>query len=191
MRDQWYDLVHCTDSITQGDILLGCPILNWLPNPPPDPHTDANLKDYAGAFSEDVIVMTQACDLEHDKVQNVVLCPHLSLSTFRNSWQRWMESRRQTPSEKAWKSLCGDILAGYVWNQTMIDASNDQTLPMEPRVVDFHEVFTLPRAFLEGWMRRSGKQRLRLRPPYREHLSQAFARFFMRVGLPEPINLAN
>ena len=27
-------------------------------------------------------------------------------------------------------------------------------------------------------------RRLRLLPPYREHLSQSFARFFMRVGLP-------
>jgi hypothetical protein len=26
--------------------------------------------------------------------------------------------------------------------------------------------------------------RLRLLPPYREHLAQAFARFFIRVGLP-------
>jgi len=30
-------------------------------------------------------------------------------------------------------------------------------------------------------------KRLRLLPPYREHLSQAFARFFMRVGLPVDI----
>ena len=29
--------------------------------------------------------------------------------------------------------------------------------------------------------------RLRLNPPYREHLAQAFARFFMRVGLPVDI----
>ena len=30
--------------------------------------------------------------------------------------------------------------------------------------------------------------RLRLLPPYREHLSQAFARYFMRVGLPVDID---
>ncbi len=29
--------------------------------------------------------------------------------------------------------------------------------------------------------------RLRLLPPYREHLAQGFARFFMRVGLPVDI----
>jgi hypothetical protein len=31
------------------------------------------------------------------------------------------------------------------------------------------------------------KQHKRLLPPYREHLSQSFARYFMRVGLPVDI----
>ena len=30
-----------------------------------------------------VIVMTQACDLEHAKVRNVVLCPLYLLSTYK------------------------------------------------------------------------------------------------------------
>ncbi len=38
--------------------------------------------------------------------------------------------------------------------------------------------------FLESLLKQRGQPRLRLLPPYREHLSQAFARFFMRVGLP-------
>jgi hypothetical protein len=189
MPDAWYDLAQSDDPVTQGDIILGCPILNWHSTPSTSSMASLRLKDCADAFAEDVIVMTQACDLEHRKVQNVVLCPHLSLTAFRSSWQRWMLNRNQSPSEKAWKSLCGDILAGYVWNQTMIEASTDERLLMETRVVDFHEVFTLPRLFLEGWLKQSGHQRLRLRPPYREHLSQAFARFFMRVGLPQPITL--
>ena len=54
------------------------------------------------------------------------------------------------------------------------------------RVVDFCSVFTLPLVFLREQARSSAK-RLRLLPPYREHLSQAFARFFMRVGLPVDI----
>jgi len=54
-------------------------------------------------------------------------------------------------------------------------------------LVDFHEIFTVPRAFLESLIKQRGKIRFRLLPPYREHLSQAFARFFMRVGLPIPI----
>jgi hypothetical protein len=50
------------------------------------------------------------------------------------------------------------------------------------RVVDFRRVYSLPVAFVRKRASLSG--RLRLMPPYREHLSQSFARFFMRVGLP-------
>jgi hypothetical protein len=53
-------------------------------------------------------------------------------------------------------------------------------------VVDFHNVYGVPYAFLDSLLKGQGK-RLRLLPPYREHLSQAFARFFMRVGLPVDI----
>ena len=47
----------------------------------------------------------------------------------------------------------------------------------------FHRLFTLPKAFLQRFAEASGP-RLRLIPPYREHLAQALARYFMRVGLP-------
>jgi hypothetical protein len=50
-------------------------------------------------------------------------------------------------------------------------------------VVDFRRLFTLPKSFLSEFAASSGP-RLRLRSPYREHLAQAFARYFMRVGLP-------
>ena len=49
------------------------------------------------------------------------------------------------------------------------------------------EVFTLPRQVLETLLVARNRDRPQLLPPYREHLSQAFARFFMRVGLPAPI----
>jgi hypothetical protein len=57
----------------------------------------------------------------------------------------------------------------------------------EPRlewsVVIFHWLSTLPKIFLRDFAASLGP-RLRLRSPYREHLAQAFARYFMRVGLP-------
>ena len=53
-------------------------------------------------------------------------------------------------------------------------------------MVDFRNVYGVPFGFLEELSASRG-ERLRLLPPYREHLSQAFARFFMRVGLPTDI----
>ncbi|MBI1893909.1 MAG: hypothetical protein HYS14_07360 [Candidatus Rokubacteria bacterium] len=155
---------------------------NWRLAP-----TEEAWKDFVSAFREDVVVMTQACDLEHRKVENVVLCPHVSLSTFRSTWQDWLIARKQNPSEKAWKRTCEDIADGYVWNQAFLDRCDLPGLATEIRVVDFHDVFTVPRSFLEALLQRRQAPRLRLLPPYREHLAQGFARFFMRVGLPQPI----
>lgn len=80
------------------------------------------------------------------------------------------------------------ILKGYRHRYTMLAESNQPEAPMGVRIVDFGRIFSLPKAFVRQWASDQGK-RLRLCPPYREHLSQAFARFFMRVGLPQDIEL--
>ncbi len=142
------------------------------------------------AFRDDVIVMTQACDLENRKVRDVVLCPCVPLGEYRQTWEEWMRERGQAPSEKAWKRTCEDIAAGYVWNLAFLNGFVHPEAGTDIRVVDFHEVHTAPLTALESLLGQRQKLRPRLLPPYREHLSQAFARFFMRVGLPQPITFA-
>jgi hypothetical protein len=191
MSEPWYEVVEPERRLTQGDMIFDCPLLAWgsdtsqMTTGLSQPEA---LKELISAFREDVVVMTQACDLEHEKVTNVVLCPHVSLSAFRQVWEEWMRSRNQTPSEKAWKRTCDDITNGYVWNQAFLNRFEHPDHAAEVRVVDFHDLFTAPRGFLESLLRERQTPRLRLLPPYREHLSQAFARFFMRVGLPQPID---
>jgi len=51
--------------------------------------------------------------------------------------------------------------------------------------VDFRRLYSLPIAYVRHKL--EAALHLRLLPPYREHLSQAFARNFMRVGLPVDI----
>jgi hypothetical protein len=101
-----------------------------------------------------------------------------------------MQQIGQTPSPKAWRRYCEDIADGYVWNQVFLNNFASPVLSTELRLVDFHDLFTVPREFLESLLRQRQEQRLRLCPPYREHLSQSFARFFMRVGLPQAVNPA-
>ena len=50
-------------------------------------------------------------------------------------------------------------------------------------VCDFRSLFGIHLTTLKE-LAAQQSPRLRLLPPYREHLAQAFARFFMRVGLP-------
>jgi hypothetical protein len=52
--------------------------------------------------------------------------------------------------------------------------------------LSFREIFSLPHEYLADHAKRLGP-RWRLKPPFLEHFSQAFARFFMRVGLPSTI----
>jgi len=189
----WYEVVDAGVPLTQGDLLFDFPVLTWdtlrLTGLAGEP-AELALQDLAVAFREDLVVMTQACDLEHGKVENVVLCPHASLTAFRDTWKQWMVARNHNPSEKAWRRTCEDISNGYVWNQAFLAHLDFPEITAEVRVVDFHDVFTIPRLFLEGLLRKRAKSRPRLLAPYREYLSQAFARFFMRVGLPQPIDVS-
>jgi len=192
MTDAWYEIVEAAERLTQGDLILTCPLIAWKPDPlelPQNTEEADVLQAATAAIQADVVVMTQACDLEHEKVANIILCPHFSLFDYRQAWEGEMKNHNQNPTDRAWNRHCNDICDGFVWNLTMLNVSNSSELNLEHRVVDFHYVYSAPRSFLESLLEQRMQARLRLLPPYREHLSQAFARFFMRVGLPVPITL--
>lgn len=188
-NDLWYEVVSANIELTQGDIILDCPVVRWA-SISIEPGTVNNfeiLKSAIEVVLADVVVITQACDLEQHKVENAILCPHVSLDTYKEEWEVAMRAMSQNPTSRAWQRTCEDIKNGYIWNLSMLNEGKVADLVLAHRVVDFHDVFTLPRTFLESLLNSRDKPRLRLRPPYREHLSQAFARFFMRVGLPTGI----
>jgi hypothetical protein len=168
----WYEIVE-GDSLEQGDILLACLLIVPIPE-----LTFPIVKETAPADvqSFDVIVMTQSCDLAENKIQDIILCPH---------WDLVQAGQMDFALGKsAWKS----ILKGHKYRYTILEGWNSQEVSMGVRVVDFGRIFSLPRSFVAQFAAAQGK-RLRLCPPYREHLSQSFARFFMRVGLPQDIKL--
>ena len=194
MTSTWYETVDATTPLMQGDIIFDCPVVAWKEAPLEviSGQEAEALKVATEVIAADVIVMTQACDLENYKVSNAILCPHYSLAEYKTYWEKEVRSLPmpegqppQNPTAKAWRSFCADVKEGYQWNLAMLNA--DEGVNAAHRIVDFHEVYTAPRVFLESLLKSRNRERLRLLPPYREHLSQAFARFFMRVGLPTPI----
>jgi hypothetical protein len=189
MSYDWYEKVSSDTRLIQGDLINDCPIITWS-----DSEIKFNgslerelLTTMTVAIKADVVVMTQSCDLEQDKVNNILLCPHISLTEYKKFWEEKMREGKQNPTDKAWKAHCNDICDGYIWNITMLNSCNNDDIKSEHIIVDFHEVYTIPKVFLESLLKERAQSRLRLLPPYREHLSQAFARFFMRVGLPVPV----
>lgn len=185
----WYEAVPANTRLTQGDFVLECPVLTWAAEPmnPDEREEKEVLEGMVRAQRADVVVMTQACDLENEKVQIVILCPHLSLSEYKKAWEGAERARGQNPNRDSWRKHFNRVREGFVWNLALLNEGVAGGLRTEHRIVDFHEVFTIPRKFLESWLEKQDQHRLRLLPPYREHLSQAFARFFMRVGLPVPV----
>jgi hypothetical protein len=94
MNEPWYEVVGAHVPITQGDLVFDCPLLGWnVAEVTAGEVTEKALERLIGSFREDLVVLTQACDLEHRKVGNVVLCPHVALSSYREAWEHWMRTR--------------------------------------------------------------------------------------------------
>lgn len=175
----WYVVVG-DDTLEQGDIISDCPVFVV----PSDLDVDG-LEGDGAADSPlsvpfdyqrcNVIVMSQTCDLvkERPKTKEVLLCPLNKRSDYEaggmTSHDKWENARK------------GRFPAYHVINGC--DHTGHES---EPLMVNFREALALPLDFLRNLASRR-EERVRLLPPYREHLSQAFARFFMRVGLPVDI----
>lgn len=191
MSLNWYALVSAEDPLDQGDLIFNCPIVGWQEGPielSEDSDSVRRLRDVIDVTETDVVVMTQTCDLAQNKVRHVVLCPVYALSIYRETWEAVQRTAGQAPTGKSWARHVDHIAAGQIWNLALLNSEEGTGYQTEHHIVDFQEVLSLPREFLDTWIRTNNKPRLRLLPPYREHLSQAFARFFMRVGLPMDIH---
>lgn len=177
MEYPWYEEINNSDEITQGDIILNCPIP--LPN---EELFQAILKDESVLESAldlkeaNIIILSQACDIINDKVDSIVACPVWPLKVLK-------ESNDYYKSSQARESLRQGKEPSY----HLLNEYNSKTMAHEFSIVDFHRLYSLPKAYLRS-IAGSIKYRLRLLPPYREHLSQGFARYFMRVGLPMDID---
>jgi hypothetical protein len=163
----WYDLVT-GDDLEQGHLLESCPVFL-----PPEQLADGPLAEAVFRWEErDVIVLSQTCDLAkgREKVTEVLFCP---------VWARPELTEGYLASPKGMEEARRGNLPGF----HVLAACALPAAVREVRVVDFRRVYSLPLAFVR---RRAAAvpSRLRLLPPYREHLAQAFARFFMRIGLP-------
>jgi hypothetical protein len=162
----WYAVVKRNVPLEQGDFLFDCPIL--VPKSIPD---ESRVEVEAEVLVYNVIVLSQSCDLIQGKVDLVLLCPFWDLDE--------LEAENEMFKGKGREKLRRGEYPGY----HLLNLCEIRGFERDFIVVDFRNVYGMPFDFLTKFAFEQGK-RLRLLPPYREHLAQAFARFFMRVGLP-------
>jgi hypothetical protein len=157
-------------SLSQGDYLPRCLVPLFAPDYGAETEIhDVSVKEY------DCIVVTQSCDLENDKASLVALCPMWTISQFEEA-------------NPAFKKIIGwePVRRRRVEGLHLLAS---QETPSDNRgclVTDFRDIYSLPIAYLKKHAQGLG-HRWRLQSPYLEHFSQAFARFFMRVGLPSAV----
>ncbi|MEO8218988.1 MAG: hypothetical protein ABI718_18080, partial [Acidobacteriota bacterium] len=96
------------------------------------------------------------------------------------------EFETQNPKFKL-KGKWEEVRKGRLEGLHLLGSPDDPENNRGSLVVDFGQIFSLPPAYLEMKAEAAG-ERLRLDSPYLEHFSQAFARYFMRVGLPSQIS---
>lgn len=165
----WYDIIAGNENIMQGDFIYDCPVIIPSSNMANEMDFDVKIRIY------DVVIMSQSCDLANKNVDLALVCPVYALDEFE-------EKSNFYKSREGKESLRRGNLPGYhLLNKCEIEGFNTDYL-----VVDFRNVYGVHFDLLENIAKKQAG-RIRLLPPYREHLSQAFARFFMRVGLPVDI----
>jgi hypothetical protein len=167
----WYRRVS-GDDLKQGDVIEACPVFI-----PPDDLAERPLETAAFRVVErDLIVMSQSCDLVmgQEKLCEVLLCAV------------WKRSEMPLGHSLSRPEGLENVRRGRVPAWYVLAACELQDLEREVRLVEFQRTHSLPLSFIRARTAASG-DRIRLLPPYREHLAQAFARFFMRVGLPVDI----
>ena len=166
----WFDLID-GDEIEQGDIIENFPVFL----PPDDLVVGPASQTASVSFAwkeQNVIVMSQSCDLvkDREKVDDILLCA---------VWNRSELARDRVLGNKEGME---DARKGRLPAFHVLAPCTISEFEREARIVDFRRVHSSPVPFVRS--RVKAATRLRLLPPYREHLSQSFARFFMRVGLP-------
>jgi hypothetical protein len=175
----WYGIVAGETPLEQGDFLDNFPT--------PIPHFDTltssviegqKIQGKVIIKTLNMVVLTQSCDFQDlGDDDQVILCPrfdYLSLFTVHTDWK----------PKDIWKRLLkGDIINLHLLNKSDIDFSK-----FDYQVVTFNEIYSIPYRFIKNESLTQPK-RIRLLPPFREHLAQAFARRFMRIGIPSDSEL--
>lgn len=177
MTFPWYSDIDLAVPLEQGDIIEKCNIII-----PDQSHYQAILEDREEdsplrILEITAIVVSQSCDISNSKIDSIIVCPVWSL-------------KKLVEADDYYKSSNGkeELRQGKSPSYHLLNKFETLRAPSDYYFVDFRNIYSVPKSFLQALTAQTPRKRLL--PPYREHLSQSFARYFMRVGLPTDISAA-
>lgn len=165
----WWSSTRGPD-IFQGDFLSEC-LVPILPDEFGPTSQSINVETRPGSL----IVVTQSCDLANMKTGLAALCPIATVAEFQ-------EENPTYAKRGVWE----EVRKGRREGLYLLASPTNPIASHESLVINFREIYSLPIGYLQRHAASLGA-RWRLQSPFLEHFSQAFARFFMRVGLPSMI----
>lgn len=160
----WYEVITGENKLEQGDILE-----DWIV-PVPNIKTSEIVEQ-----NFTLMLMTQTCDIE-DGISHLIFCPVWTIEKI--------VGEQPTFSKPA---TIGNLTRGRIIGFYPINKSNEASFIRPWRIVQFQRIIEIETNNVVN-REQINIPRLRLLPPYRESISQAFARYFMRVGLPIPVD---
>lgn len=179
MSSGWYTTYNSSDKLLQGVVITDFPLVDLEDLDYPSSEGDKEL-----AFqTSDVIVLTQSCDLQNNKVKFVHLAPVYRLKSIVDS-----SLRNDEKTNKPITKLYEELRKGFRLNAFLLEDVSKRTvrrLQGEKLVARYDEAVVVPITFIEEFFALSKRKNfLALKSPYRESLSQGYGRFFMRVANP-------
>jgi len=134
----WYEAVQGGE-LMQGDLLTACPVTRVLgfeqwPVPAGQPVQ-------VEVYLEDLVILSQSCDLANDKIQDVILAQVLD-------WQvACAELVKQGNLFAHSKQFRRALIAGNIPSLSLFH-KRDEPPALGWSVVDFHRIFVLPKSVI-------------------------------------------
>ena len=182
------EVIH-KERAQQGDIFSDIPFLESATE-------EAGEISVARIFFPWVVILSQECDLEqdmkcrslgdesesHDKYLLTVLVAPLYVAEHVFAGSHWELLGRKMQRIKDSRTRMNLIIQNEIPRYHYLECGGDSQLASS--VVDFKHYFAVSTETMDRW-RKQGHYVCSLRPFFRERITQRFADFLSRIGLPE------
>jgi hypothetical protein len=177
-----YYFINDNKRVCQGDILRDYD-LGWV-------HYGTKAKEEVKLRVPYLVVLSQECDLEHDfnfrtttqktndkYLQSILVCPAYHADKIRKGTHlETLKLQMQQLNSKIWPNVTSNQNPRYHF----LHAEDDYQIP--ELVIDFKHYYTIPRDLL--YLKKDDHYLATINIMFRENLSQRFAFYLSRIGLP-------
>jgi len=171
---EWYEEIGASDnSMQQCDLLTGIQVAKIERNAVLG---DDQPRIRARVALVNAVILTQTCDIEKTSVKMLLLAQMMD-------WEAMSASMGGDSDEQFQRRR--ELRRGHSFHMVLLQ-DRASAPKMEWSVVNFRNLYTVPKSLVQEHVNGEG-MRLRMTPPHREMVSQAFGKYFMRVALVDDL----